>query len=184
MMSLALPLRPLLRVYRAAPGPPSARTTAVRAARSDWLNPDFLDTADEPDLRDRLAAFYAAVVEPPLHADTLARRVRLVRHGLSHLVRGGDPLPARLDRCAEANGTYAVAGLGSTFWAAVAQATDPDHLPGWTPASERGLMRLGLLRHSDRDRPGTVFARMTDAYAAIREVEPVLTATEIDDFLS
>jgi 5-methylcytosine-specific restriction enzyme B len=183
MTSLVLPLRPLLRVHRAAPCAPSPRSLAVRSAR-DWLNPDFLDAADEPALRDRLVAFYTAVVDPPLHADTLARRARLVRHGLNHLLRGGDPLPVRLERCAHADGAYAVPGLGLIFWAAVAQATDPDRLPGWTPAAERGLVRLGLLKRSDRDGPGVVFARMTEAYAEIRAVEPELTGTEIDDFLA
>lgn len=184
MMSLVLPLRPLLRVYLAAPGPPSARSLAVQRARSDWLNPDFLDVADEAALRDRLVPFYEAVVDPPLHAATLARRVRHVRHGLNHLFRGGDPLPTRLDRCAQPDGPYAVAGLGSTFWAAVAQATDPDRLPGWTPDTERGLIRLGMLKRSDRDRPGVVFGRMTEAYATVREIDPALTATTIDDFLT
>src|SRR5437588_171255 len=129
------PLRPLLRVYLAAPGPPSARSIAVQAARANWLNPNFLDAADEAALRDRLVPFYEAVVDPPLHAETLGRRVRLARHGLNHLLHGGDPLPVRLDRCARSDGPYAVPGLGPTFWAAVAQATDPDRLPGWTPAT-------------------------------------------------
>ena len=184
MTSLVLPLRPLLRIHLAAPGPPSARSLAVRAAHSDWLNPDFLDAADEPALRDRLVPFYEAVVDPPLHAQTLARRVRLVRHGLNHLLRGGDPFPVRLDRCARSDGPYAVPGLGPAFWAAVAQATDPDRLPGWTPATESGLVRLGLLRRTDRDRPGAVFGRMAEAYAEIQAVDPALTATQIDEFLA
>jgi uncharacterized protein (DUF2461 family) len=183
MMSLALPLRPLLRICLAAPGPPSARSRAVQCARTKWLNPDFLDSADESVLCDRLVTFYEAVVDPPLHADTLKRRVRLVRHGLNHLLRGGDPLPARLDRCAHPDGPYAVPGLGPAFWAAVAQATDPDRLPGWTPATECGLVRLGMLKRTDRDRPGAIFGRMVEAYAKIQAVEPTLTATRIDEFL-
>src|SRR4051794_13471612 len=174
MTSLVLPLRPLVRVFRAAPGPPSARSLAIQSARTDWLNPDFLDTAAEPALQERLVRFYEAVVEPPLHAGTLARRVRLVRHGLDHLLRGGDPLPIRLDRCARGDGPYAVPGLGPVFWAAVAQATDPDRLPGWTPATERGLVRLGMLKRADRDRPGAVFGRMAEAYAEIQAADPAL----------
>jgi 5-methylcytosine-specific restriction enzyme B len=184
MTSLVLPLRPLVRAFRAAPGPPSARSLAVQAARTDWLNPDFLDAADEAALCDRLVPFYEAVVDPPLHGHTLARRGRLVRHGLDHLLRGGDPLPARLDRCARPDGPYVVAGLGPVFWAAVAQATDPDRLPGWTPAAERGLARLGMLKRADRDRAGAVFGRMIEAYAQIQAVDPALTATTIDDFLA
>jgi 5-methylcytosine-specific restriction enzyme B len=183
MMSLVLPLRPLLRVFLAAPGPPSARSLAVQAARTDWLNPDFLDAADEAALRDRLIPFYEAVVEPPLHAQTLARRVRLVRHGLNHLLRGGDPLLARLDRCARSDGPYAVPGLGPMFWAAIAQATGPDRLPGWTPTTEHGLGRLGMLKRTERDRLGAVFGRMAAAYAEIRAANPGMNATQIDDFL-
>src|SRR4051794_19796141 len=124
MTSLVLPLRPLLRAFRAAPGPPSPRSRAVQAARADWLNTNFLDTADEAALCDRPLPFFKARGDPPLHGHTLARRGRLVRHGLNHLLRGGDPLPARLDRCARPGGPYAVPGLGPAFWAAVAQATD------------------------------------------------------------
>lgn len=182
-MTSSLPLRPLLRAYLAADPPAeSPRAAAVRAAHAGWLRPDALDIADEPTLHGHLLAFYEAVVDPPLHAETLARRARLVRHGLTHLVRGADPLPARLERCVRPDGPYAVPGLGVTFWAAVAQATDPDRLPGWTPATERGLVRLGLLKPSTR--PGTVFARMTEAYDHIRSAEPDLTATRIDDFLA
>jgi hypothetical protein len=183
MMSLALPLRPLLRIFLATPGPPSARSRAVQSARTDWLNPDFLDSADESVLLDRLVPFYEAVVDPPLHPETLKRRVRLVRHGLNHLLRGGDPLPARLDRCAHADGPYAVPGLGPVFWAAVAQATDPDRLPGWTSATECGLVRLGILKRTDGDPPGPIFGRMAEAYAKIQAVDPALTATRIDEFL-
>jgi uncharacterized protein (DUF2461 family) len=213
MMSLVLPLRPLLRVYLADPGPPSARSAAVQVARTDWLNAEFLDQADEVALRDKLIAFYEAVVDPPLHGETLIRRVRLVRHGLNHLLHGGDALPARLDRCACMGGPYAVPGLGPTFWAAVAQATDPERLPGWTPSTEHGLVRLGMLKRSDGDRPGTIFERTAKAYAEIQALvgvpplggaglqpeeasedrlkpglqrvadETLLPATEIDDFL-
>jgi uncharacterized protein (DUF2461 family) len=184
MTSQVLPLRPLLRAHRGAPVAPSARSLAVQSARTDWLNAEFLDSADEPALRDRLIAFYTSVVDLSLHADTLARRVRLVRHGINHLLHGGDPLPARLERCVDTLGAYAVPGLGLAFWAAVVQATDPDRLPGWTPATERGLIRLGRLKCTDRDRPGTVFSRLTASYAEIREIEPALKTTQIDDFLT
>src|SRR5687767_15165910 len=108
MTSLVLPLRPLVRLYLAAPGPPSVRSLAVQAARSNWLNSEFLDAADDAALRDRLVPFYEAVVEPPLHVHTLTRRVRLVRHGINHLLRGGDSISARLERCVRVDGPYAV----------------------------------------------------------------------------
>src|SRR5438128_428568 len=95
-----LPLAPLLRAYADA-GPPTAdrldaepRARAVRAARTDWLHDDFLDAASAADFQTAALAFYEAVVQPPLHAGSLKRRAGLVRHGLAHLLRSPDPLPA------------------------------------------------------------------------------------------
>src|SRR5436190_10350397 len=98
-----LPLAPLLRAYADA-GPPTAdqlaapRVRAVRAARADWLHDDFLDTASAADFQAAALAFYEAVVQPPLHAESLKRRAGLVRHGLAHLLRSPDPLPVKLGR--------------------------------------------------------------------------------------
>jgi len=47
-------LRALLHVYLAEEGAPSSRAIVVRSARPDWLYTDFLDSADESSLRDRL----------------------------------------------------------------------------------------------------------------------------------
>ena len=41
-----------------------------------------------------------------------------------------------------------------------------------------------MLKRTDRDRPGVVFGRMIEAYAAIQAVDSTLTATVIDDFLA
>jgi 5-methylcytosine-specific restriction enzyme B len=183
MMSSPLPLRPLLglrRVDRTADAP---RLLAIRSAAADWLNTPFLDSADEPTLRGRLLPFYEAVVDPPLHCEALARRVGLVRHGLNHLLRGGDPRPVKFDGCARATGAYSVPGLGVAFWGAIVQAIDPDVIPGLTPGTERGLCRLGLLKRSDRDTPGSLLDRMQEAYDRLR-AETGWTATDIDHFLS
>src|SRR5262245_6416740 len=104
-----LPLAPLLRAY-AETGPPSPdqlgdqpelgpRVQTVRAARADWLHDDFLDAAGADDFRSAVLHFYEAVVRPPLHAATVARRAGLVRHGVAHLLRSPDPLPVKLGRC-------------------------------------------------------------------------------------
>src|SRR5262245_41175697 len=182
MPSVALPVRPLLRAFLShAHSPPTRRADAIQSARSDWLNAAFLDTAGDDELRDRLVAFYGAVVDPPLHGATLGLRSRRVRHGLNHIVSGGDPLPMKFERCVHVDGAYAIGGLGVTFWAAVAQATDPDCVPGWTPTTKRGLQRLGLLKQSDR--PAVVLGRMAEAYEHIRCIEPGLSALRVDDFL-
>jgi 5-methylcytosine-specific restriction protein B len=177
-------LRALVHVYLAEERPrASPRTAAVRSARADWLKTDFLDAADESVLGQRLIKFYACVADAPIHGDALARRVRSVRYGLNHLLRGADPLPMRFEHCVRPDGAYYVPGLGRSFWAGVMQATDPDRLPGWTAATELGLDRLRLLKRHDRDRPGALLARIISAYDQIRAVESNLTATQIDEFL-
>src|SRR5438105_2212586 len=92
-----LPLVPLLRAYTRA-GIPSAdelgrlpvlgpRCRSVLAARVEFLNESFLDSAGENDFRIAVGRFYRDCVQPPLHAETLMQRCGLVRHALSHLLR-------------------------------------------------------------------------------------------------
>src|SRR5947209_7219696 len=149
-----LPPAPLLRAYLGA-GPPTLeqlaerpevgpRVRAVLAARPGWLNDAFLDAATPEEFLAALDQFYRAVVHPPLHAETLRRRIDLVRHGIAHLLRSRDPLPVRLDRCLSSTGTYFVAGLGPAFWSAIAQALDPQRHAAWTSFTLMGLRRLGL----------------------------------------
>jgi 5-methylcytosine-specific restriction protein B len=180
MTSPILPVRPLVAMYRSQATAVVPRAAAVRSAAGDWLNVRFLDGADDPSLRGRLLTFYEAVVDPPLHCEALARRVCLVRHGLNHMLRGGDPRPLKLDACVR--GAYAVAGLGIAFWGAVIQAIEPHVIPGVIPATERGLSRLGLLKKSDRDTPGSLLTRMQTAYEGLRR-DTGLTATDLDEFL-
>ncbi len=162
----------------------SPRVLAICNARTDWLNSDFLDGADESALQDRLIRFYEVIAEPPLHPDVISRQARLVRYGLNHLVHGVDPLPTRLERCLGPHGTYAVPGIGLSFWAAIAQATNPEQIPGWTPATEWALHRLGLLPRTTRDRSAIIYGRMMEAYRSIQTIDPSLTAAQIDDFLA
>src|SRR5262249_18791260 len=116
MSSFVLPLSPLLRAYLASePPPPTARSLAIEGARRDWLNADFLAATDESPLRKRLVSFYETVVDPPLHGAALARRARLVRHGLNHLLHGSDPVSVKFDRCVAGDGAYAVSGMGVRF---------------------------------------------------------------------
>src|SRR5437899_9675620 len=126
-----LPLVPLLQTYLSAgiagseefgklPGL-GARFRAVLAARSEFLNEAFLDSASEQGFQDTLVGFYEQCVPLPLHRETLRRRAAIVRHGLGHLLRGADPLPRKAERCLAAGGPYHVSGLGPAFWSALIQ---------------------------------------------------------------
>jgi hypothetical protein len=55
-------------------------------ARAAWVIGDFLASADEVQLRERLVAFYDTTVDPRLQRQTLARRCGLACHGLDHCV--------------------------------------------------------------------------------------------------
>src|SRR5215218_5848409 len=143
------PYQPLLRTFLAEERTIQSRELALMSAQGDWLNPTFLDSADEPTLRGRLLGFYECISDVPFHCDTLGKRVRLVRHGLNHLVRGQDPLPIKVEHCVKPNEAYYVHGLGLSFWSAIAQALDLQQFPRWSPAIERGLLRLNLLKRID-----------------------------------
>ena len=111
-MPVTLPVVPLLHAFRARCKPKSF-------PRADWLRADFLDAASDQLLADQLLTFYRAAVPLPLHAAPLVRRVRRVRHGLNHLLRGADPLPVKVERCLGTDAPYAVSGLGPAFWSAL-----------------------------------------------------------------
>ena len=133
MMEPMLPALPLLRIFLREPaGNLAPRQLAIQAAAGDWLNADWLAGADEATLRGRLLPFYECVVDPPLHCETVARRVRFLRFGLNYLLGGSEPPGVRLDRCVRPGGTYFQPGFGLQFWSAILQATDADRLPGWT----------------------------------------------------
>jgi hypothetical protein len=186
MVSSRLPLVPLLRAYTRAGVPAldalGPRAQAVLAARKEFLSDAFLDTAGDEDFLRVLSRFYEAVVQPPLHGDTLRRRRGIVRHALAHLLRCPDPVSQRAERCLAADGPYSVPGLGPAFWSAVFQGLDPARHPAWTPVVETGLRRLGLAAWR-YDRPGAVYAALVAAYGQILELEPALTALHVDHFL-
>lgn len=188
-----LPLAPLLRAYVGAGLQPveqlaerpevGARLRAVLAARQVWLHDEFLDGASPEEFFHRADEFYRAVVDPPLHGETLRRRIDLVRHGVAHLMRSRDPLPVRLERCLSPAGTYFVAGLGPAFWSAAAQALDPGRYAGWTAMNLAGLHRLGLIRWHGGDGPAAIYSSLLTTYRRILRQEPTLTALHIDHFL-
>ncbi|HLJ94021.1 MAG TPA: DUF2461 family protein [Gemmataceae bacterium] len=189
-----LPLVPLLQTYRASGIPGldelatlpglGVRFRTIQAARTKFLNEDFLDSAHESAFEAAVVGFYEQCVPLPLHSETLRRRAAIVRHGLDHLLRCAEPLPQKLERCLAANGPYHVSGLGPTFWSALVQALDSVRHPAWTPAVLGGLARLGLARWRQHDRPARVYSAIQDAYAHIREQEPSLSASHIEHFLN
>jgi hypothetical protein len=190
----ALPLAPLLQSHVRAGLPTPGelqrlpglgpRFAAVLGATARFLYSDFLDTATDDALRDALVRFYDAVVQPPLHSDTLRRRVPFVRHALAYLLRGLDGAAGKMEACLSPSGAYQVPGLGPSFWSAVLQGLNPARHPGWTPETLAGLRRLGLARWGRGAGPAAVYAGLLDAHARVRARQPGLSALHIDHFLT
>lgn len=169
-----VPLEPALAAYLTADlAPPGA-------VRADWLAD--LDSLSDADLAAAVTPFYPQVCPLALHPSAGAARVRFLRHALNHLARGQDPLPDRLARCATPGEVYAIPGLGRTFWAAVVKALDPGRHPHWCPATERGLVRLGLLDGASA--VGARFGAVMRGYEVVRAAAPELDAARVDDFLA
>ena len=110
------------------------------ATRKSWL-----DRTPDSTFQTAIVQFYEACVQPPLHADRLLSKARMVRHALTHLLNCPDPLPRKLERCLNADGDYFTPGLGATFWSVLVQTANPERYPGWTPGILAGAERLGLL---------------------------------------
>jgi MoxR-like ATPase len=108
----------------------------------------------------------------------------MVRHALDHLLRGKDPFPDRLARCAAPDGRYHVAGLGLSFWSAVAKALDPDRHPLWSPAVTVGLARVGLVSSDGVRDLGVLWSAAARAYEAVLARHPDLTASDLDGFFA
>jgi hypothetical protein len=187
-----LPLAPLLDLY-VRPGLRSpaelmqlqglgSRFTAVFSASARFLDPGILLGIRDDDLRDALLRFYDAVVDPPLHTDTLRRRCGFVRHGLAHLLHGRDPLPHRLESCVSPAGAYFVPGLGPSFWSALLQGIAPSRHPAWTPATRAGLERLVALPAGAS--PAGFYSALLDLHARARALHPELTSLHLDHFLT
>ncbi len=188
-----LPLAPLLHAYTGRlpglgelgrlPGPGS-RFAAVQGASAKFLFTDYIDNAPDAELAEALARFYDACVDPPLHGAALRRRVGLVRHGLAHLLRGREALPAKAAACLDSRGPYFVPGLGPSFWSALLQGLCPARNPGWTCATLTALRRLGLARWPRDAGPAAAYAGLQAAHARIRSAEPALSALHVDHFLT
>ena len=134
---------------------------------------------------DRLAAWLrescARALPVTFHLDVFTRETRFIRHAVTHLLRGHDPLPERLARCVTPGAAYHVPGLGPGFWSAVVSACDPT-LPRWCPAVERGLASLGLVNstpHTFEDR----FAAFLTGCGRVSELAPELDPARTTDFL-
>jgi 5-methylcytosine-specific restriction protein B len=189
-----LPLEPLLHAYlrRGLPtlsdlyqlpglGP---RFAAVSSATVKFLYSDFLDRASSEEISEALQGFYESCVQPPLHAETLRRRIGLIRHGLSYLLRGRDPLPSKAAAFLASGGIYRVNGLGPRFWSALLQALRPERNPGWTPAILTGLKRLGLATWPRGAGTEVIYSVLQSAYTQIQDSAPELSAQHIDHFLT
>jgi hypothetical protein len=159
------------------------RFAAVLSASARFLYPEFIDTASESDFADSLTGFYEACVPLPLHADRLRQRAGIVRHALSYLLRGRDPLPQKASNCIDARGAYHVAGLGPSFWSALLQGLHPTRHPGFTAATFAGLARLGLEHQPPGVATAALYAAVQDAYAELRKLAPDLSALHVDHFL-
>lgn len=189
----SLPLAPLLRAYCDAGALPPEELTrlpewgtrfrAILDARDGLLSEPFLTGAGQSDFQAALTAFYTACQAPALHTDILQRRAGIVRHALGHLVRCPDPLPQKLERCLVADGPYHIAGLGPSFWSALAQALDPQRHPAWLPVVIAGLQRLGLPCPQPDHSPGQAYAALHLAYGRLQAEAPALSALHLDHFL-
>lgn len=160
------------------------RFRGILTARSRLLNEAFLDSAGEAQFQAAVVGFYEQCVPLPLHTETLRRRAEIVRHGLNHLLYGADSLFRKAERCLAADGPYHVNGLGPSFWSALIQGIDPAKHAAWTPGVVAGLARLGLVCWKPEDSPGSVYAAIQEAYAEIRNREPLLSALHVEHFLS
>ena len=170
-----LPLTPLLRQFRvAASSQPQRELTAT-------INPAWIDAPNEV-LAEELRNFAERTLPVSYHPDTFAREVRFLRHALTHLLRGQDPLPERLARCVTPGGAYHVPGLGCAFWAAAVRAVAPGTIPHWCPDVERGLAALGMF--PDPRSLGDRFAAVLAGCDRIREAAPDLNAEQVSDFLA
>ncbi len=172
--SCNLPLMPLLSAFRAA------RATATVSPPS--LSAEVLDTATDEQLASHVSHLATLHLPVNFHLGVVAERVRFLRHGLNHLVRGQDTLQDRLARCVTPGEAYFIPGMGPGIWSVLAAAVDVGRVPRWCPAVERGLLRLGIIREVATETRSR-FAAVGLGYEVIREHAPDLNAADVDDFL-
>jgi 5-methylcytosine-specific restriction protein B len=173
----SLPLLPLLAQYLSAPGSGLSGTLRVPA-----LDIKELDTSPDEILASGLEQFAASVLPVNYHPNVFRTRIRFLRHALTHLLRGQDPIPERLSRCITPGEAYHVSGIGWGFWAAVATSLDPETIPLWCPAVERGLRVLGMFPENPRG-VAERFAAVMEGCSRIRKAATGLTTTQTVDFL-
>src|SRR5579863_5547794 len=110
----SLPLLPLLAQYLSAPG--SGLSGILRVPALDIKE---LDTSPDEMLANGLEQFAASVLPVNFHPKVFRTRAGFLRHSLTHILRGQDPLPERLSRCITPGEAYHVSGIGWGLWAAV-----------------------------------------------------------------
>lgn len=170
------PLGPLLAQYRRARGLPPTFTERAPICT------DHLLSAPDLALAEALRTLMEEQLPVCFHTDVILRQLPFVRYAISHLFRGQDPLPERLARCVTPGEAYHVPGLGPGFWSHLARCTDPEHVPLWCPAVERGLQMLDLVPSTPR-RLAERITRVWRGCASIHEAATDLTMLEISDFL-
>jgi MoxR-like ATPase len=189
-----LPLAPLLQAYQAAGLASGARLaelpvlgprfTAVLAARSQFLNDAFLDDATEAEFQGVLTEFYERCVLPALQSETLRRRSGLLRHALSHLMRGPDPLEIKAERCLAPEGAYHITGLGPAFWSAILQGLEPLSQPAFMRGVVAGLQRVALLGDVRHVPPVVVYRQLKRVYGQLLAEHKELSALHLDYFFN
>lgn len=154
--------------------------TELRIVRTEWFNAGFLDTAPTAEFVGRVESFSAGVVPGFTHTDLPAEYPSLLRHALTHIIRGDGDIWSRYIRCAVPDGPYFIPGLGRRFWGVLLPALDPGLIPCWLPELEAGMRRTGVLE--DRLPVGSAAAleRACRAYATLLAEHPGLTTAQLD----
>jgi uncharacterized protein (DUF2461 family) len=148
--------------------------------RQDWLNESFLDTADPNVLIERVITFAQEYVPAFFHADMVRQSSGLLRHGLTHLLRGLDDIWQRFARCAQEDGPYFIPGLGQRFWGCLLPAVELDQLPVWLPETETGMRTIGIIGMQIPHGSAAALERACLVYSELLNEHPRLTASHLD----
>lgn len=173
---LRLPLAPLLVQFGSTRGEHDGSSPVSESLAAS------LDAAPDATLAAELGRLAARLLPVVWHPTVFMSQARFIRHALSHLFRGHDPLPERLARCLTPGEAYHIPGLGPGLWSGVVRAAEPTNTAHWCPAIERGLMRLGLLKldtHNIAER----FSAVQEAWDHVAAPAPELDAAQLSDFL-
>lgn len=173
----SLPLFPLLVQYQ------YARSADIGSKwRAHTFNLNNLDNSTDEQLAHGLEQLAAAVLPIDYHPRVFQTRTRFLRHALTHLLRGHDPLPKRLSHCVTPGQAYHVSGIGRGVWAAVATILDPETIPLWSPSIEHGLHALGMFP-DNLSGVAERFAAVVEGCSQIRKAAPGLSTAQVIDFL-